>query len=68
MTTMMMQEPSSVQLLAQVRAAPRRVPCIMPSCNGYLIQGQLYYSIRYIAYLVAATAAAAAVENKLLRN
>lgn len=46
--------PSSTQLA-------RRVSCIMPSCNAYLIQGQLYYSPRlYTAYI--------ATENKSLRN
>lgn len=36
--------PSSTQLA-------RRVSCIMPSCNAYLIQGQLYYSPRYIPHI-----------------
>lgn len=38
-------EPSSTQLA-------RRVSCIMPSCNAYLIQGQLYYSPLCIPYIL----------------
>lgn len=38
-------EPSSTQLAA-------RVPCIMPSCNAYLIQGQLYYSPRCVPHIL----------------
>ena len=55
----MMQGPRARSWLAGWLAG--RVSCIMPSCNAYLIQGQLYYSPRlYSAYI--------ATENKWLRN